>query len=72
MCFSIPYKVFKVENNLALLEGGKSVKIGSEMKVNKGDYLQILGKVAVGRLSNSQGLKIRRLIKSLNSYESQN
>lgn len=66
MCFSIPYKVIKVEKNNALLEGNKSVKIGSELRVENGDYLQIVGEVAVGRLSKSQGLKIRQLIKKLN------
>lgn len=72
MCFSIPYKVIKVKDSTAFLEGGKSVKIGSEFKIEEGDYLQIAGDVAVGRLSNSQGLKIRRLIKSLNSYGGKN
>lgn len=72
MCLSVPYKVIKVSKNNALLEGGKSVKIGSELKVAKGDYLQVLGDVAVGRLSKIQGLKIRRLIKSLNTYDSKN
>jgi len=69
MCFSIPQKVLEVKNSTAFLDGGKSVKIGSEIKVAKGDYLQIAGEVAVGRLSKTQGLKIRRLIKSLNSHE---
>lgn len=72
MCFSIPYKVVKIAKNKALLEGNKSVKIGSDLKVTEGDYLQVLGDVAVGRLSKMQGLKIRRLIKSLNSYEQKN
>ena len=69
MCFSVPCKVIKVAKDKALLEGNKSVKIGSDLKVARGDYLQVLGDVAVGRLSKMQGLKIRRLIKSLNSYE---
>lgn len=72
MCFSVPYKVIKVKKNKAYLEGEKTVKIGGELKVNQGDYLQILGDVAVGRLSKIQGLKIRRLIKSLNSYDIKN
>lgn len=72
MCFSIPYKVVKVTKNKALLEGNKSVKIGSELKVGIGDYLQVIGDVAVGRFSKSRGLKIRKLIKRLNSYEQAN
>ena len=67
MCFSIPYRIIKVEKNIAFLEGGKSVKIGKEMKVEKGDYLQIVGNVAVEKLSKIQGQKIQRLIKSLNN-----
>lgn len=66
MCFSIPYKVIKVRNSTAFLEGSKSVRIGSEFDVKKGEYLQVIGDVAVGKLSQTEGLKIRRLIKSLN------
>lgn len=66
MCFSIPYKVIKVRNSTAFLEGGKNVRIGNEFDVKKGEYLQVIGDVAVGKLSQTEGLKIRRLIKSLN------
>jgi len=69
MCFSIPYKVIHVENGTARLEGGKMVKIGDEINVKKGEYLQVVGSVAVGSLTKPQGLKIRRLIKSLNQHE---
>ena len=66
MCFSIPYKVLRIENGTAYLEGGKSIKIGNDTTVRKGEYLQVVGTVAVGSLTKSQGQKIRRLIKSLN------
>lgn len=66
MCFSIPYKVLRTTKDKAILEGGKSVKIGKELRVKNGDYLQIIGDVAVGRLSKARGLKIRQLIKKLN------
>lgn len=66
MCFSIPRKIIKVKNSRAFLEGGKSVKIGSELSVKSGDYVQIFGEVAVSKLSRYQGLKIRQLIKRLN------
>ena len=66
MCFSVPYKVLRIGNGTAYLEGGKSIKIGSDITVRKGEYLQVAGTVAVGSLTKSQGLKIRRLIKSLN------
>lgn len=66
MCFSIPYKVNRIKNGTAFVEGGKTVKTGTDLKVEKGGYLQVVGNVAVGSLNKSQGLKIRRLIKSLN------
>lgn len=59
----------KVENGDVFIEGGKRIKAGDELKVEKGDYLQVLGDIAIGRLSNTQGLKIRKLIKSLNSHD---
>ncbi len=65
MCFSIPFKVLKIQKNNALIEGGLTVKLGKELKVKIGDYLQIVGDVAQARISKTQGLKIRKLIKSL-------
>lgn len=66
MCFSIPYKIIWVDKNSALIEGGKIVKLGKDLKAKKGDYLQIIGEVAIGSLTRFQGLKIRKLIKTLN------
>lgn len=66
MCFSIPAKVIQVIGNSAVIEGGKKVTLGKEIKVGKGDYLQISGDIAVGKLSPAEGLKIRQLIKKLN------
>lgn len=66
MCFSIPYKVLKISNNSVLIEGGKTVRLGKDLKVKKGDYLRVTGEIAVGKLTPSEGLKIRQLIKSLN------
>ncbi len=67
MCFTIPVKILKIDRNNALIEGGHTVRIGKELTANVGDYLQIQGKIAVGVLSNREGLKIRQLIKSLNN-----
>lgn len=66
MCFSIPYKVLQVRKNTALIEGNKIVNIGKDLQVAPGEYLQIIGNIAVGKLSRREGLKIRRLIKKIN------
>lgn len=66
MCFSIPYKVLKTFGNSAIIEGGKTVSLGKDIRVKKGEYLQILGNVAISKLSKKEGLKIRQLISSLN------
>jgi hydrogenase maturation factor len=66
MCFSIPYKVLKITKNTVFLEGGKTVRIGREWKVKEGEYLRIIGNLAVGALTKSEGLKIRQLIKKIN------
>lgn len=72
MCFSIPYRVLKTNNNIALLEGGKRVNLGKDISVKAGEYLQVIGNIAVGKLGKSEGLKIRKLIKKLSTYESAN
>lgn len=66
MCFSIPYKVIKVNKNNVLIEGGQTVRPGKELSVQKGDYLRVIGEVAVDVLRREEGLKIRQLIKKLN------
>lgn len=67
MCFAVPAKVISTDKNNAIIEGGIKIRLGSEIRVERGDYLQIAGNVAVGKLSKSEGMKIRRLIKSLSS-----
>jgi len=67
MCFSIPYKVIKTDKDNVLIENGNLVKIEANLRVKRGDYLRVVGDVAVGKLSQKEGLKIRRLIKKLNS-----
>lgn len=69
MCFTIPRKVVKIIGETAFLEEGQQVNIDNELTVKKGDYLQVVGNVAVGRLTQKQGLTVRRLIKKLNTYE---
>ncbi len=67
MCFTIPVKVLKIENKIALIEGCHNVRLGKDLEVKMGDYLQVQGKMAVSVLTKSEGLKIRQLIKSLNN-----
>jgi len=64
MCFSVPLKVTKAGSETALLENGKTIALGN-LKVKKGDFLQVAGEIAVGRLSNKQGLKVRQVITNI-------
>jgi hypothetical protein len=66
MCFSIPYKIISIEKDLAVLEDGRKIKFGKEISAMPGEYLQITGNIAVGKLTEKEGLRIRSLIKSLN------
>lgn len=67
MCFSIPCKILKIKDDIVIVEGGKVVKIGKELKVKEGDFLQVSGNIGVGVLPKNEGFKIRKLIKSLNN-----
>ncbi|MFC1626833.1 hypothetical protein ACFL1P_01365 [Patescibacteria group bacterium] len=69
MCFAIPYKVEKIINGKVLIEGGKEVTLGKELTVQIGGYVRVVGNIAVDTLTKKEGLKIRQLIKSLNTYE---
>lgn len=66
MCFSIPYKVIKIDDDIAVVEGGKIVRIDKKIDMKKYGYVQVVGNVAVSSLSKTEGLKIRKLIKRLN------
>lgn len=65
MCFSVPYKVLSVRNGKAQLEGGKNILLGKDLRVSKGDYLQVLGNMGVSKLTSAQGQKVMRLIKNI-------
>lgn len=70
MCFAIPYQVIDVQNTYAIIEGGKKILLGGKLTVKKGEYVQVLGSIAVGKLTKAQGLKVRKLIKELQTpYE---
>lgn len=70
MCFTIPYKVLDVKKNHVIIEGGKKILLGTDITVVKGDYVQVAGLMAVGKLSSQEGQKVRQLIKKLNTaYE---
>lgn len=65
MCFSIPYKIKKVNYNSVILEDGTKVIIPNNLKVKKGEYLRVSGNIVASKLSSKEGLKQRKLIKSL-------
>lgn len=67
MCFSIPLKVLKVEGNKAIIEGGKIARFDKTLQIHKGEYVRLTGDIVVDKLSKDKGLKVRRLIKRLNT-----
>lgn len=71
MCFSIPYRVIKVYKKTALIEDGRKIRMGEDLKIKKGDYLRVIGNVAVGVLTKLEGEKIRKLIKDLNKKKNE-
>lgn len=66
MCFSVPLKVLGVKKRHAELEGGLKMALDQDMTVKKGQYVRVLGNVAVDTLTVQEGQRIRHLIKSLN------
>jgi hydrogenase maturation factor len=70
MCFAVPYQVLDVKEKYAIIEGGKKILLGKQLTVQKGEYVQVVGNVAVGKLTKTQGKKVRSIIKQLNTpYE---
>ena len=69
MCFSIPKKIKSVVNNTAQLEDGRFVKLG-DLAAKKGDYVLVFGDMAVEKLSKSQALNGRNIIKHFDELHS--
>jgi hypothetical protein len=70
MCFAIPYLVLDVKEKYAIIEGGKKILLGKQLTVQTGEYVQVVGNVAVGKLTKTQGKNVRSIIKQLNTpYE---
>lgn len=67
MCFTIPYQIVKADETSVTIEDGRRIMIGQELTAQKGDYVQLVGEMAVGVLSRQEGKKIRQLIRALNS-----
>jgi hydrogenase maturation factor len=67
MCFSIPVKIIEVKDDVVVVENGKIIRIDKKMDVKKGNYIQVVGDMAVNTLSENEGLKIRKMIKKLNN-----
>lgn len=67
MCFAIPYRIVTIKKNDFIVEGGKMVKSDKKLDASVGDYVRVVGDVAVDIMPKKEGLKIRRLIKSLNN-----
>lgn len=68
MCFTIPLRVLKVNKKHAIVEGNISVALGDILSVRPGQYLQVTGSIAVGVLTQSEGKKIRQLIKIYDAH----
>lgn len=67
MCFSIPLRVVKIKGLNAVIEGGDIARFDKALNIKKGDYVHITGDIIVDKLPKGQGIKIRKLIKKLNS-----
>lgn len=65
MCFTIPYRVEKIKDGIAVVEGGEKIKLNKYLSVKKGEYLQVTGNIAVAKISRDEGLRIRNLIKTI-------
>ena len=67
MCFSVPLKVLTTRGQTAVVEGGLNIRLGRELRVKPGDYVRVVGRVAVDKLTRNQGARVRQLISSLNT-----
>ncbi len=67
MCFTIPYKIITIKKSQIIIEDGRNIRLGNDIQAKAGEYVQVVGDIAVGVLSKREGLTIRKLIKSLNT-----
>ncbi len=65
MCFTIPYKVLKVQKNHVVIEGDKKISIENDLNIEVGDYIRVSANIAVDHLTKEEAKRILNLIKSV-------
>jgi len=64
MCFTVPLQVKKLIKNTAVMEDGRTVKLGLlESRVMVNDWLLVKLDLAVEKLTKSEALEVRNAIK---------
>ena len=66
MCFAIPKKIDEVIGKIAITADKKTIKLGG-LKVKKGEYVHVIGPVAIEKLTNQDASAILNTIKTLNN-----
>ena len=56
MCISMPLKVRDVIESIAIMEDGRSVRLGLLKDVQAGDYLEVYADVAMGKIQKAEAL----------------
>ena len=70
MCLAIPVKILKIENNMALVDGGCSgerrVNISLIKDAAVGDYVLVHADMAINKLDKKEAKKIIKIINNSN------
>jgi hydrogenase maturation factor len=57
MCINVPLKVLRIEREKAVMEDGREVRVGLVKDIKIGDYLEVYGDLALGKV-------MKRIVKS--------
>ncbi len=61
MCFALPKQIQTIDGSKAILQDGSLVKLGN-IKAQPGDYILVIGPLAVEKISRKKAMDMLALI----------
>lgn len=64
MCFALPKKIAKIDGSMATMADGSTVRLGT-IQANPGEYLLVIGPLAVEKISTKKAQDMLAIVKQL-------
>ena len=62
MCIATIRKVKHVDGNIALMDDGRKVRLGPEVRLNPGEYAEVYADIVIRKLEDSEVKDLQSII----------